>query len=212
MFRLLFKVFEGECRLPPEIRDHIEEPAATVMNPLYVLAFFSVVAGYVALPQVWGNLLGIPDSNSLDHFLAPALVEDAPHAIERGAELALAATAVAVAGLGALAAWYLYVRRPELPARLTRALRAPSALLRNKYWVDELYDLLFVRPTVLLSEKLLFRVVDATLIDGIAVNGSARGVRALADGALKYLQSGLTQSYVFVMLIGAVALVGWLVR
>ena len=91
-------------------------------------------------------------------------------------------------------------------------MRAPSALLRNKYWVDELYDLLFVRPTVLLSEKLLFRVVDATLIDGIAVNGSARGVRALADGALKYLQSGLTQGYVFVMLIGAVALVGWLVR
>jgi NADH-quinone oxidoreductase subunit L len=212
MFRLLFKVFEGECRLPPEVRDHIEEPPATVMNPLYVLAFFSVVAGYVALPQVWGNLLGIPDSNSLDHFLAPALVEDAPHAIERGAELALAATAVAVAGLGALAAWYLYVRRPELPARLTRALRAPYALLRNKYWVDELYDLLFVRPTVFLSEKVLFRAVDATLIDGIAVNGTARGVRSLADGALKYLHSGLTQSYVFVMLIGAVVLVGWLVR
>ena len=63
-----------------------------------------------------------------------------------------------------------------------------------------------------ISDRLLFRVVDAGLIDGVGANGLARAVRAVADGALKYLQTGLTQSYLFLMIVGTVVIVGYLVR
>ena len=96
MFRLLFKTFEGECRAPMNVQRRIEEPAPTVMWPLYVLAFFSVVAGFVGLPQAWAP--DLPDSNSLGNFLAPALAAAEPHAIEHSVERAMAVTAVVVAG------------------------------------------------------------------------------------------------------------------
>jgi len=83
-------------------------------------------------------------------------------------------------------------------------------VLKNKYYVDELYDAGIVRPLVELSDKLLYRVVDVLLVDGYGVNGAARGVRALAADGLKYVQSGLTQAYLIVMLVGTALLLGWL--
>ena len=212
MFRLLFKTFEGECRAPAEVRAHIEEPPPTVMWPLYVLAFFSVTAGLVGLPQIWGDALGVENSNSLGNFLAPALAPSEPHAIEHSTEYAMAFTAISVAAVGAALAWYLYVSRPDLPGRIAGSVRALYRLLLNKYYVDEAYDAVIVKPTVALSDRVLFRVVDAGIIDGLGVNGLARTVRAAADGALKHLQTGLTQSYVFLMILGTAAIIGYLVR
>ena len=85
-------------------------------------------------------------------------------------------------------------------------------ILREKFYVDELYDLVIVRPLVRISDGVLFRSVDAGLIDGVAVGGTARGIRALAVHGLKYAQSGLAQSYVFFMIVGAVAILGYLLR
>ena len=101
----------------------------------------------------------------------------------------------------------------RLPRRtsLRGALGPLHQLLSNKYYVDEIYDALIVHPLVRLSDRVLYRGVDAGAIDGIAVNGSARAVRALAADGLKYLQSGLAQGYLIVMLIGSAAIVGWLV-
>jgi NADH-quinone oxidoreductase subunit L len=84
--------------------------------------------------------------------------------------------------------------------------------VRDKYYVDEAYDAAVVRPLLRLSDRVLFRGVDAGLIDGAAVNGTARVIRGVAENGLKYAQSGLTQVYIFFMLVGAVALVGYLVR
>jgi NADH-quinone oxidoreductase subunit L len=82
----------------------------------------------------------------------------------------------------------------------------------NKYYVDEFYDAVIVRPLVAVSDRVLYRKIDAGLIDGIGVNGTARGIRAIAANGLKYAQSGLTQSYVIFMIVGAVAIVGYLLR
>jgi NADH-quinone oxidoreductase subunit L len=212
MFRLHFRTFFGECRAPAEVREHIEEPSGWVVNPLWVLAFFAVVAGFVGLPQVWGDLFGIPESNSLANFLAPAVAAGEPHHLEHSVEYGMAGAAVLAAGIGATLAWYLYVRRPELSKRLAGSLAGLHRLLLNKYWVDEFYDAVIVRPTVKLSDRVLYRVVDAGLIDGVGADGTARTVRMLADGALKYAQTGFTQSYIFVMVVGAVAIVGYLLR
>ena len=114
MFRLYFVTFWGESRAPREVREHLHDAAPVVINPLWVLAFFSVFAGLGGLPQVWGDLIGVPNSNSLGNFLAPALAEGAHHEIEHSTEYGLAALAVAAAGVGAVLAWLLYAVQPGL--------------------------------------------------------------------------------------------------
>ena len=210
MFRLHFRTFAGESRVPAEVEHHgVHEPAATVLGPLYVLAFLSVVAGFAGLPQVYGDLLGVPESNSLANFLHDVLPAGAHH-VSHATELSLAGLAILAALLGTGAAWLLYVARPELPIRIRTGAAALHRLVANKYYVDEVYDALLVRPLIAISDRVLFRGVDAGLIDGFAVNGSAGTVRALADDALKYLQSGLTQGYLITMVAGAFAVLAWL--
>ena len=111
----------------------------------------------------------------------------------------------------AFMAWLLYVVWPDLPARIARHSGFAFRTLVNKYWVDEIYDALVVRPLVFVSDRVLFRAIDAGLIDGLAVNGTARSVRALASHGLKYVQSGLTQGYLLLMVVGTLAIVGYLV-
>ncbi len=212
MFRLYFVVFWGECRAPREVREHLHDAAPVVIGPLWVLAFFAVFAGLGGLPQVWGDLIGVPESDSLGNFLAPALAASGEHALDHATEYGLAASAVGVASVGAVLAWLLYVVRPELPARIAATFSGVYRLLLNKYWIDEIYDALIVRPLVWVSDRVLYRGVDAGLIDGVVVNGSAGLVRGLASSGLKYAQSGLTQGYIFFMIAGAVAIVAFLLR
>jgi NADH-quinone oxidoreductase subunit L len=214
MFRLHFRTFAGECRAPREVREHIEEQGPVVLTPLLVLAFFSIFAGLAGLPQVYGDWVGIPHSNSIANFLAPSLdhAEGGAHHASHATELLLAGLAVAAAAVGFLGAWWLYVRRPHWPARIRSGLSLLHRFVRNKYYVDEVYDATLIRPLVSISDRLLFRVIDAGLIDRLAVDGTAQAVRALAARGLKYAHSGLAQGYLFVMLLGTLAIVGWLLR
>jgi NADH-quinone oxidoreductase subunit L len=210
MFRLHFRTFAGESRVPHEIEHHgVHEPPVTVLGPLYVLAFFSIVAGFAGLPQVYGDMLGVPESNSLSNFLR-RVVRQGEHHVPHSTELMLALLAILAAALGTALAWFLYVARPELPARIRASAGALYRLVANKYYVDEIYDALLVRPLIALSDRVLFRGIDAGVIDGFVVNGSARTVRALADDALKYLQGGLAQGYLVTMVAGAFAVLAWL--
>ena len=213
MVRLHCLTFYGECRAPAEVRDHIHEVGPTLLVPLYVLAFFSVFAGYVGLPQIWGDaFFGIEESDSLGRFLGPVLTAvEKPH-LSHDAELRMAGAAVAVAAAGALLAWWLYVKQPSLPGRIAQSFAGLYRLLVNKYYVDEIYDALLVRPLVAISDRILYRVVDVGLVDGALVNGTARTVRALASHGLKYAQSGLAQTYILFMIVGAAAVVGYLLR
>jgi NADH-quinone oxidoreductase subunit L len=105
--------------------------------PLWVLSFFAAFSGYAGLPAVWGEeLFGMDDSDSLGRFLAPVLARVPGPQLEHADEIRMAISAVAVAGAGALLAWWLYVRRPRLPGRIAAALAGVHRLLVNKYWVD----------------------------------------------------------------------------
>ncbi|MCP5069142.1 MAG: NADH-quinone oxidoreductase subunit L, partial [bacterium] len=77
-------------------------------------------------------------------------------------------------------------------------------------WIDELYDYILVRPLVWISDRILYRWLDSRLLDGIVIDGTARGIRALAADMFKYSQSGLVQGYLFLMLVGALAIIGYL--
>jgi NADH-quinone oxidoreductase subunit L len=212
MYRLYFRVFRGQSRVPEPQRSRIQEPGAWVVHPLWVLAFFAVFAGLAGLPQIYGDLLGIESSNSFGNFLEPAVAAVTAHEIEHSTEYWMTGGTLLMFGLGLGLAWLFYVRRPALPQRIREGLGAVYRLVWNKYYVDELYDAVVVRPLVALSDRVLFRIVDHGLIDGVAINGTARGVRGLAAHGLKYAQSGLAQSYIFFMIAGAAALVGYLLR
>jgi NADH-quinone oxidoreductase subunit L len=203
MFRLLFLTFYGDCRADEHTRHHLHEAPASMTGPLVILAALSVVGGYVGLPMGW--LWGHP----LAAFLAPVF----GHAHGHGAhavtlELVLMAASVGIAVCGITAAYVLYVRRPDLPARLAARARGAYRMLLNKYFVDELYEATIVRPTVR-GSTWLWRVIDAGLIDGLA-NGTAAAVTV--SGTLwRRLQSGNVQHYALSLLLGAVAVLGYYV-
>ena len=139
------------------------------------------------------------------------MIGAAEHAVEHSTELALAIYAIAAAAVGLTFAVVLYIQSPDLVTRLRATFSGPYQLLKEKYYVDELYDALIVRPLVRVSDRILYRAIDAEAIDGYAVNGPARAVRAFAADSLKYVHSGLAQGYLIVMLVGSAAIVGWLV-
>lgn len=210
MVRLHARVFFGECRAGFSVRTKIREPGRTILAPLWVLAFLAVVAGMLSPPQLWGDLLGIADSNSLHHFLAPALAHGPAHDVSHATGWLLVALATAAFALGSGLAWSLYVTSPARPARIRRRLAGLHRVVRDKFYVDELYDAALVRPLVAVSDRVLHKVIDVRGIDG-AVNGGAALVRGLAAHGLKYAQTGLAQSYVFGMIVGVLVILGWLV-
>ena len=200
MFRLLFLTFTGELRAKPDVAHHVHESPAVMTAPLVVLAALSICGGWVGLPDgwLWGPAFG--------RFLEP--VTGHPHLGEHAAavETALMIVTTSLAAAGAILAYVFYVRLPGLPQVLAWRLKPVYDLLVGKYWVDELYDAVVVRPYVALS-NLLWRLVDQTVIDGV-VNGVATAVTA--NGQLwRYAQDGNVQHYALVFLGGAVALLSY---
>ena len=107
-----------------------------------------------------------------------------------------------VAVLGLVLAWWFYIKSPDAPKRLAKSVHGLYLLLLNKYYVDEIYAALIVRPLLWISTRVLWHGVDEGLIDGV-VNGSARVARA-SGGRLRELQSGNTRSYASWVLVGVV--------
>jgi NADH-quinone oxidoreductase subunit L len=213
MVRLHCLAFHGESRVPAALRGQIHEVGPVMLWPLYVLAAFSLFAGFAGLPQLWGDLLfGIEESDSLGRFLGPVLAPVEEPVLSHAAELGMASSTVLFGAAGATLAWWLYVRQPELPGRIATSAAGVYRLLVSRYWVDEIYDALIVRPLVWVSDRVLYRVIDAGLVDGVFVNGLARGVQGITTHGLKYAHSGLAQSYILFMIVGAAALVGYLLR
>jgi len=203
MFRLLFLTFFGELRASEEVAHHVHESPATMTIPLVVLAVLSIVGGWVGLPEGW--LWG----PAFDRFLAP--VTGHAHAAEAsaGVDLVLMLVTTVLAIGSATLAYVFYVRLPGLPMILAWRLKPAYDLLSGKYWVDELYDALIVRPYVWAS-NMLWRA-DQVVIDG-AVNGAATAV--VVNGQLwRYVQDGNVQHYALVFLGGAIVLLSfYLVR
>ncbi len=206
MFRVHFRTFFGECRASDEVRSHIHEPKNVVLVPLYVLAFLAIFGGYLGPSEAF---VPVPDANSLGNFLMPVVHQEAHH-VKHSTEYWLAGLTTGIILIGILLAYLFYIRSPEIPGRIRSALGGLSRLVENKYYVDEIYDALIVRPMVVISDRVFYRGIDATLIDEVGANGSARAVRTLASNVFKYLQSGLAQGYLFLMVVGTLAIIGYL--
>jgi NADH-quinone oxidoreductase subunit L len=177
---------------------------------LQILAALSIVGGWVGITFIHGG-------DRLGHFLEPVFAdaqhlevfEHHGHHPSLGLELGLGGVSLAVAIAGILLALLCYRRRPELASRLQRMAGPLYPLLLNKYYFDELYDRIFVRPLFAMSRG-LFRGVDETVIEGI-VNGLGGTLRRLGQG-LRPVQSGYVRRYAMIFAVGVVLILGIVMR
>jgi NADH-quinone oxidoreductase subunit L len=199
-FRMYFLTFHGEERMDEHTRHHLHESPKVVTVPLILLAIPSLVAGYIWLdPVVFGDYFGA--SIFVEHE-RDVLHELAHHHAGWAKYIPLV---LAVAGIAT--AYYLYMVRRDLPAKIAEASGPLYTVLVKKYGFDELFDRVFAEGGRNLG-RLLWKVGDLAVIDGAGVNGTARRVGALAT-RLRSLQSGYVYHYAFSMLIGVFVLVSW---
>ncbi|MDN3518851.1 NADH-quinone oxidoreductase subunit L [Aquisalimonas lutea] len=204
-FRLLFLVFHGEERMDHHTREHLHESPKVVTVPLILLAIPSVLIGLLTVgPMVFGGWFG---DSILVRSGHDALGAIGFHGVGEFTLHAFKTPAIYLAAAGFAVAWYLYIRRPDLPAQLQQRLQTPYRILENKYGFDDLYLNVFAAGGRGLG-TLLWRGGDVRLIDGLVVNGTARTVGRVA-AVLRHGQTGYLYHYAFVMIIGLLVLLTW---
>jgi NADH-quinone oxidoreductase subunit L len=209
MARLMAMTFLGSNRTGAKEQAHLHEAPATMTGPLVVLGILSLVGGVLNLPPFVGGTAAL--ERWLEPVVAPAnrfFALEMPHG---QVELFLIGGAVAIGLLGLLAGFRATLARPILPAREAPADTGLARLLYRKYFVDEFYDGLIVRPVVWLSRIVLWKGVDQGVVDGAAVNGSARLSQGLGWLGSR-LQTGQVGVYVVLFLVGALWVLSAVVR
>ena len=233
MFRLVFMTFHGQSRVDHEVEHHIHESPKTMLIPLVVLAALSITGGWVSWPEILGG------NSRFIHFLEPVIavphearVEAAKGVSSHGGELLLMLLSEGLVVLGILLAWYIYIKRTELAEKAAKGFGGFYDLVFHKYYVDELYDALFVNRAKDLG--LALGSFDTNVIDGLGVNGAAWLTRFISrlsiwwdtwivDGSVKLgarivwllsypvrlIQDGLVQSYMLLIVIGLVGVLAY---
>jgi NADH-quinone oxidoreductase subunit L len=196
MFRLIWLTFYGENRYD-EHKVHVHESPGSMTGPLMILAFLSLTGGWFALPALFGG------KDYFAEFLSPVFgaAEAGGGEAAQSLEHILSIVAVVAATAGLLVAWRMYSKKMQRGTS-----EGVHKLLYNKYYVDEIYAATVVRPLMWLSSNVLWKVVDAGMIDG-AVNGVADGATAVGD-TLRHTQSGNTRSYAVWVVVGAIVVIG----
>ncbi len=201
-FRLIYLTFFGPSRMDHEVEHHVHESPKVMTVPLMILAFFSITIGLIGIP---GAL--ISHANLFGEFLAPVFPA-AHHGGEesRMLEIGLMIFSVIVALIGIRIAYTLYVKKPAIPDQIAEKYKGLYRLLLNKYWVDEVYNYIFVDGLVHKLAKFLHTVGDVKIIDGF-INGLASAIGRMSERGRK-LQAGFVQEYAFTMGLGLVVLMG----
>lgn len=176
---------------------------------MILLAIPSLFIGALTIgPMLFGDFFGNAIFVRPEHDVVGKIGEDY-HGVLGFLIHAFKGPVVYMALAGLLAAWFLYIKRPDLPAVIAGKLSPIYKLLAAKFYFDEVNQFVFGRGSVGLG-KALWRVGDVVLIDGLAVNGSARLVGWLS-GVVRRVQSGYLYHYAFAMIIGLSALIAWYV-
>ena len=214
MFRLLFMTFFGDYR-GAHVDEHGRAHAAhghdehghgephespwVMLGPLIVLAILSTI----------GGLVGI--GNRFEHFLAPVFGSEFPQRMTEGSgsmELALMGVSVVFAFAGAILAYILYVSKPYLPQKIAGSLGSFYETVLHKYYVDEIYAAIFVKPLIDGSTSVLWQGVDRKVIDD-SINDAADGARHVSD-EVRHMQSGNLRSYAGWIAAGAAVVIAYM--
>jgi NADH-quinone oxidoreductase subunit L len=210
----------------------VHESPWIMLAPLVILAVLSVVGGWVGVPRF------LHGDNKFEKFLAPVMEQatepsqglivpkeqgalNTPATVSElqvkeikteenaGTEWALALTSVAVAGLGLFFAWLLYYKRRDLPDRITAKMHGIYLTVLHKYYIDEAYGAIFVKPLLALSTVVFWRGVDQGIIDGL-VNGAGSTSKGIGN-ELRRMQSGNIRSYAAWVAVGGAAVIAFMI-
>ncbi len=198
----MFMTFHGKTRLTSDQLSHVHESPAVMMVPLILLAVGALGAGmafkslFIGDGQLgfWGAAIFTNPENTIlvDLKLVPKIVIYAP---------------LISMILGFITAWYFYIKRPDVPVQLAKEQDILYRFLLNKWYFDELYDVIFVRPAKWLARQ-FWKIGDGLLIDGFGPDGVAAQVQRMTQRIVK-LQSGYVYHYAFAMLLGVAGLASW---
>ena len=195
-----------------------------MLGPLVVLAFLSLVGGWIGIGGRFEHFLApvfhvpafrevsilLPQSNQSARDVSEYLAhQTAGEAAGTGTETLLMLISVGAAFLGLFLAWTLYFRRPQLPARIAASLGGLYQAVANKYYIDELYDVLFVKPLIDGSTAILWHGVDQNVIDA-TVNDSADAARRVSDN-VRHMQSGNLRSYAGWVAAGGAVVIAYMI-
>ena len=199
-WRLMFMTFHGATRADHHTFDHAHESPPVMLVPLALLAFGAIAAGAATpffigegLHEFWGKAIFNGEHNHILHAM-----HELPEWVPWAPTIAMAA------GFGI--AYVYYISAPWLPAATAKAFRPLYLFLLNKWYFDELYDAIVVRPAFAIG-NFLWKVGDIKIINGL-IDGTAAGVYAVTQRAVRF-QTGYVYQYAFVMLIGVAALVSY---
>ena len=187
-FRIVFVAFHGKFRGTEEEFKHVHESPPIMTIPLIILAVGSVFVGYFSVP----------------HFLEPLLGEP-KLAVSLQQEKIVMAVSIIAGLVGIATAWYMYILRPTVPENLTNTFKGFYKVLWNKYYVDELYSFLFVRPILWFADKFIEKITDIKIIEGI-VNGIPALIYKIGS-LIRPVQTGQLQQYAIFMILGIIVFV-----
>jgi len=207
-FRMMFMTFHGKERMDEHTREHLHESPWVVTLPLVLLAIPSVIAGWPDIgPLLFGDFFQGAIYVTPGHDVLMHLKEEF-HGPAAFVVHGIKGPAVWLALAGVLTAWYLYLKRPELATMVREKSGALYTLLENKFYFDAFNEKVIAAGARGLGTA-LWRGGDEAIIDGAAVNGSARLVGWIA-GVVRGVQSGYLYHYAFATIIGLSALLAWL--
>ena len=199
MFRLFYLTFYGKFRGTEEQHHHLHESPKSMTIPLVVLAILSVVAGFIGIPEVLGG------NHILHSFLEPVFVNSNyrmfSHHLSHSTELTLMGVTIGAVALTIYLAWMNFVKKNTVPRADSTIINPVQKTIYNKYYVDELYAALFMKPINWLSEK-IHRYIEVTIIDRI-VNYIGESVKT-SSSYIRLIQTGRIGFYVFAMVIGLI--------
>ncbi|MCL5035239.1 MAG: NADH-quinone oxidoreductase subunit L [Bacteroidetes bacterium] len=207
IFRLFILAFEGKPRFDVH-HVHVHDAPKTMLIPLWALGILSVIGGWIGIPAILGG------GDTFDRFLEPVF-ENAQAAmpslfvVEPSTEYILMSISVLLAVAGVYLAYRAYLKSPELSAKLKRAAGDMYDIILNKYYIDEIYQAVIVKPIVYVSDRYLWHGVDEMLIDG-SVNGTGKTVRFLGR-VIRKIQTGFVQNYALTFVIGIIIIIGYII-
>ena len=208
-FRMFFLVFHGKERMDEATRSQLHETPAVVTVPLILLAIPAAVIGWFTVgPVLFGNYFGdsivVGESHDVIGHMAQAW-----HGSLELIEHSVTTAVFWLAAGGVFSAWFLYLKRPDIPETIKGKLSGIYYLLDRKYFFDDLYIKGFAAGGRAIG-KFLWQKCDVLIIDDVLVNGTARTVGRLA-GVMRQIQTGYLYTYAFSMIIGLTVFLGWMI-
>ena len=199
--RLIFMTFHGKPRASEEVMSHVHESPKVMLIPLLVLAVGAVAAGFV----FYGDFVG----DNYDAFWGSALFLAGDNILEAARQVPtwVKLLPLVMGALGLGLSWVFYIWKPRIPKTLAETNSPIYNFLLNKWYFDELYELIFIRPAKWIGYQ-FWKIGDGKIIDGFGPDGVS-GAIAWVAGKARRVQTGYLYHYAFVMLIGVVALLTW---